>query len=114
MSDTNEQIALEKGWTNKGLARLVGLPCWLRPGGQSGDSGDWFYNPPNFSSEWEHNGPLQVELWEAGFELSHDNVDGTFYWYEVNEYGTPLDDDMDDTTDVMLATAMDWLAWKTK
>ncbi len=54
-----------------------------------------------------------VEMWEAGLDLSHDDQDGTFYWWKISDDGPwPLDNDRDETTDVMIATGLDWLVWK--
>lgn len=96
----NEQIALELGWIR------LGSGVWRNP------NGSIWNGLPDFEHDCNYNGPLQDDLWGAGFDLSHDNVDGTFYWYKLNEYGTPLDDDREDTTDLKKATALDWLAWK--
>lgn len=111
MTDTerqalNERIALRLGWRQW----IKGRGDWIPPGK---DSDSIQALPPDFCGEWEHAGPLQVELWEAGFDLCHDGKDGTFYWWGIsNEYPEPLDDDREETTDVLIATCLDWLAWK--
>ena len=69
--------------------------------------------PPNYLDEGEHALPLMIELWKAGCDVFRDPVDKTYAW---NGYGSdgpwPLNDDRDETTDVMVATGLDWLAWK--
>ncbi|KKM93512.1 hypothetical protein LCGC14_1207740 [marine sediment metagenome] len=113
--EINEAIALLRGWRKE--------PAWnvhgpLNPG--------WFWispdtekpileHPPNYLGEGEHALLLMVEMWEAGFDLSHDNIDGTFYWWKIGNDGPePLNDDRGETTDVNIATGLDWLAWKEK
>ena len=104
---TNEKIALALGWTRVSPAFLA--MTWKAPP----PDGDYSVNAPDFEHDWAHAGPLQVELWEAGFHLEHDTKDGTFYWWRPGNDGPDaLDDDREDETDVKVATAMDWLAWK--
>ena len=113
MADTNEKIALERGWTDIAVRSFFGGQLDVLCGiSRDDDPGD-YHKLPDFLHSWEHNGPLQEELWEAGFELNHDNEDGTFYWWRVGDDGPDaLDDDREDETDVKVATALDWLAWK--
>ncbi|KKN05263.1 hypothetical protein LCGC14_1089070 [marine sediment metagenome] len=106
-----ERIALLKGWERW---HGMGSDCWRH---ESSDGGyhNLYDGPPNYLTKEEHALPLMVEMWEAGFDLSHDNIDGTFYWYGVSDDGPDaLNDDRDETTDVMVATGLDWLAWKEK
>lgn len=104
--NTNEKIALLKGWLYR-KGRGLYVKEWQDP------NGVYHIRLPDFEHEWNHNGPLQVEMWEAGFNLAYDEIDGTFHWWRIGGDGADaLDDDREDTTDLMLATAMDWLAWK--
>lgn len=101
----NEAIALLRGW--KYHPENSYGEQWLSP------SYDWHVRPPDYLHDWQHAGPLQVELWEAGFDMCHDFLDGTFYWWKISDDSLePLDDGRENTMDVMVATGLDWLAWK--
>lgn len=56
-ADIDAAIALSKGYVYEDV--LTGdfpLRRWIAP------NGDWSYDPPNFTGDWEHAGPLFEEL----------------------------------------------------
>ena len=113
---TNEKIALELGWEKREAlsSNQAGghVYVWYPPEGKHLND-PLSHKPPDFEHDWNLNGPLQPEMWEAGFSLEHDNIDGTYYWWKPGEDGPDaLDDDREDTTDVLVASALDWLAWR--
>ena len=117
--ETEAAIAILRGWTKtptmwteRGKANDY---FWDPPPGETGMFRSPDEGPPNYLSEAEHALPLMVELWEAGCDVFRDPVDETYAWNSYGDDGPwPLDNDRDETTDVLVATGMDWLAWKEK
>lgn len=97
---TNEQIALELGWTRYGITSAWNDPC-----------GGLHEHPPDFEHDWAHAGPLLEEL------TSDDNAVGDLVHYGfAPDWGMSREVKHETVTvradTATQAIARAWLAWK--
>lgn len=99
----NERIALRLGWQYK-------IPCgsktktkyWKLPSPRPGKI-NWFEHPPDYTRDWEHAGPLLIELYRNNWRLCYGSE---VFWMESGTQ-TTWDDGYAEEAPEAIALAFD-------